>query len=377
MFDPAKAERLSIPQWEAVYRAEIYPGVVSYAAVHDTTRGRALGGCRMAKYQNEALAMTDVLRLSRGMTFKNAVADLPLGGGKSIIVCDPTVEGAEREKILEEFGKFIAFVNSDRDCYYTAEDMNTTVADMHVVKKFTNNIFGTDVDPSPYTAEGVFASIQYAVDYFAMDLFHGARTLEGKTVLVQGLGKVGHTLIDMLHSAGAKLYLNDINEKSIEEALKKYPDSVVVPTEKLLSAEVDVFAPCAKGEVVTKKNVSRLNCKILCGAANNILQNSSIGYALQKRGIVYCPDYVANMGGVCSIQYLEVEKLSRETCIENIQKTVRKMLGLTFRTGFRNNLPFNIAVDHAVKKIIWGGEKINEEFQNDTLFPHTSAAEPH
>jgi len=377
MFEPAKAKRLSIPQWEAVYRAEIYPGVISFAAIHDTTRGRALGGCRMAKYDSESLAMTDVLRLSRGMTFKNAVADLPLGGGKSIIVCDPLVDGEKRDTILAEFGKFIAWVNSEKDRYYTAEDMNTTVADMHVVKKYTQNIFGTTVDPSPYTAEGVFQSAKYTVDYFAMDLFHGERTLEGKKVLVQGLGKVGHTLIDMFHSAGAKLYINDINEKSIQEALRKYPEAVVVSAEDLLTTEVDVFAPCAKGEVVDKGNVNQLNCKILCGAANNILQNSTMGYELQKRGIVYCPDYVANMGGVCSIQYLEVEQLSIETCIENIGKTVRKMLGLTFRTGFRNNLPFNIAVDHAVKKIIWGGEKINEEFQNDTLFPHTSAAEPH
>ena len=120
MFEPAKAKRLSIPQWEAVYRAEIYPGVISFAAIHDTTRGRALGGCRMAKYDSESLAMTDVLRLSRGMTFKNAVADLPLGGGKSIIVCDPLVDGEKRDTILAEFGKFIAWVNSEKDRYYTA-----------------------------------------------------------------------------------------------------------------------------------------------------------------------------------------------------------------------------------------------------------------
>ncbi|PIE02959.1 MAG: hypothetical protein CSA81_04420 [Acidobacteria bacterium] len=377
MFDPAKAKRLSIPQWEAVYRSEIVPGVVSFVAIHDTTRGRALGGCRMAKYESEALAMTDVLRLSRGMTFKNAVADLPLGGGKSIIVCDPSVEGVERARILEEFGKFIAWVNSKQDRYYTAEDMNTTVPDMHIVKKHTKNIFGIDVDPSPYTAEGVFQSIKYAVDYFAIDFFHAERTLKGRTVLVQGLGKVGQTLIDKLYKAGAKLYINDINEASIKKALEKYPEAVVVPAEEVISAKVDIFAPCAKGEVVTKHNVKDLNCKILCGAANNVLQNSKIGVELQRRGIVYCPDYVANMGGVCSIQYIEVEKLSDDKCIDNIGKTVRKMLGLTFRTAFRNNMPFNLAVDHAVKKMIWGGDKVHKNFNNETYFPHTAAAEPH
>jgi leucine dehydrogenase len=254
--------------------------------------------------------------------------------------------------------------------------MNTTVEDMHVVARHTKNIFGTTVDPSPYTAEGVFESIKFTIDYFANDLFHGHRTLQGKSVLVQGLGKVGHTLIDMLAGEGAKLYLNDINQDAINDALKRYPDAVVVPTEELTKVEVDIFAPSAKGEVVTKQNVDDWKCKILCGAANNILQNSRIGYQLQERGVVYCPDYVANMGGVCSIQYLEIENLGNDICIQNIRKTVRKMLGLTFRTAFRHNLPFNVAVDHAIKKIIWGDSLKSMQKNNHLIFPSTSAAEP-
>ena len=369
MFDPVNVSRLSIPRWEVVYRVELMPGVVSLIAIHDITRGWALGGCRMARYSNEALALTDVLRLSRGMTFKNAIADLPLGGGKSIIICDPKVSGDEREKVLGEFGKFVAWVNSEEDRYYTAEDMNTTVADMHIVKKHTKNIFGTTVDPSPYTAWGVFSGIRFSVDYFAADLFDGKAGLEGKRVLVQGLGKVGKGLLDYLAEQGAELYVCDIHESKIEEALAVHPGARVVNADEIDHLEADVFAPCARGEVVDKKNVDSLKFKIICGAANNQLQTSKIGHRLQARGVVYCPDYVANMGGVCSIQYLEIEKLGREITLQNIENTVRKMLGLTFRAAFRNNLAFGEAVDHVVKKIVWGARIQNKDFREQASIP--------
>ena len=376
MFDESKVTRMSIPQWEAVYRAEIAPGVVSIIAVHDTSRGWALGGCRMTQYNNESEALTDVLRLSRGMTFKNAVAELPLGGGKSVIICDPKVEGRERETILQEFGKFVAWVNREGDRYYTAEDMNTTVPDMHIVHEHTKNIFGITVDPSPWTAWGVFASIEFAVNYFAMDLFDGKRSLEGKKVLVQGLGKVGTSLLGYLHGAGAELFISDIRPENVERVLTNYPEATIIDPNNWESAEVDVFVPCARGEVVNRGNLDMIRYKIICGAANNQLQNSSIGKALQARGVVYCPDYIANMGGVCSIQYLEIEKLSEEQTRAKITRTIRKMLGLTFRTAFRNNLSFNKAVDFAVKKIIWGHEETNLSFSNRELFPLTFSTEP-
>lgn len=376
MFDAAKVSKLSIPQWEAVYRAEVYPGVVSIIAVHDTTRGYALGGCRLAEYPNESVAMTDALRLSRGMTLKNAVSDLPLGGGKSVIVCDPKISGEERTKVLEEFGKFVAFVNREKDQYYTAEDMNTTVADMHVVKKFTRNIFGTTVDPSPYTAWGTYAAIKFSVDYFANDLFDGNRDLAGRSVLVQGIGKVGMILLDYLEKAGCTLMVSDIRPESVEWAKEHFPNCTVVAPDKVHETEADVFAPCAKGEVVTKDNANKLPFKIICGAANNQLQNLSAGRDLHSRGVVYCPDYVANMGGVCSIQYLEIEELSHDVALHKIEKTVRKMLGLTFRAGFQNNLSFCDAVDHVVKKILWGEKTESQSFSNRRLFPMSLAAQP-
>lgn len=377
MFDANKVTRMSIPGWEAVYRAEIVPGVVSIIAIHDTTRGWALGGCRMSHYDNESEALTDVLRLSRGMTFKNAIADLPLGGGKSLIICNPKIQGQERRDILENFGRFVAWVNRESNRYCTAEDMNTTVADMNFVKKFTDNIFGTSVDPSPFTAWGVFSGIEYAVHYFAMDLFNGERDLAGKRVLVQGLGKVGRTLLEYLESHGARLYISDINEQAIEEATKKHPNLTVVAPEDIFNVEVDVFAPCARGEVITLKNISQAKFRIICGAANNQLQNVATGKKLQNHGIVYCPDYVANLGGVCSIQYYEIEGDDPAVTNQKIKATVRKMLGLTFQAGFRNHLSFNDSVDHVVKKIVWGKRMGEGEINNEELFPLTFHGEPH
>jgi len=375
MFKESKVTRLSIPGWKAVFRAEIRPGVLSFIAIHDTTRGSALGGCRMVKYVSESQALTDVLRLSRGMTFKNTIAGLPLGGGKAVIVCDPRVKGKTRQAVLKEFGKFVAWVNRSEDLYYTAEDMNTTVEDMRVLKKYTRNIFGTKVDPSPYTAIGVFSAMEYAVDYFAMDLFEGERHLKGKKVLVQGLGKVGSVLLELLHEAGAELVFSHTREKGIKDALKKYPNASVVDPGKYLEAEVDIFAPCARGEVVKSIDVENVRFKILCGAANNQLQNPVTGHLLHRRGIVYCPDYISNMGGVCSIQYLEVEKFSREKTIKKIKRTVRKMLGTTFRTAFRKKIPFNAAVDHVVDQVVWGNSIDGLNFPNRKIFPLTYTTE--
>ena len=369
MFKESKVTRLSVPGWQAVFRAEIRPGILSFIAVHDSTRGSALGGCRMVKYASEAQAMTDVLRLSRGMTYKNTVADLPLGGGKAVIVCDPGIKGKTRQAVLKEFGKFVAWVNRTEDLYYTAEDMNTTVEDMKAVKKYTRHIFGIKVDPSPYTAHGVFSAIEYAVDYFAMDLFEGERRLKGKKVLVQGLGKVGTVLLELLHKAGAELLICNTSKKAIQVALKKYPDAVVVDPAKYLDAKADIFAPCARGEVVKRTDVENLRFKILCGGANNQLQNPATGHLIHRQGIVYCPDYISNMGGVCSIQYLEVDKFSKDKTIKKIRRTVRKMLGTTFRTAFRKNIPFNTAVDHVVDQIVWGSSIDGLNFTNRKIFP--------
>jgi leucine dehydrogenase len=375
MFKESKTTRLSIPGWRAVFRSEIHPGVLSFIAVHDTNRGTSLGGCRITKYASESQALTDALRLSRGMTYKNAIANLPLGGGKAVILCDPKVKGKTRTTILREFGKFVAWVNHDQDIYYTAEDMNTTVEDMHVVKKYCDHTFGLSVDPSPYTADGTFTAIEFAVAFFAMDLFDGDQSLKNKRILVQGIGKVGVTLLEMLDNAGAQLLISDIKQAHIEQALKKHPGARVVAPDEYLDHKVDVFVPCARGEVVKIADIDRVKFKMLCGAANNQLQNAATGHLLHERGIVYCPDYVSNMGGVCSIQYLERDKLNKKQTLRKIRTTVRKMLGTTFRTAFKKRIPFNTAVDHVVEQMVWGSSLEGMEYSNRKIFPLTFISE--
>ena len=374
MYNEQKISRLSVPGWEAVFRTELEPGVVAIIAIHDISLGRALGGCRMAWYPNESEALTDVLRLSRGMTFKNAIADLPLGGGKSVIICDPKISGSDRDRVLEAFGKFLAWVNKDNDRYYTAEDMNSTLEDMRVMARQTHNIFGIEVDPSPLTAWGVYSAIAASVNYFADDLFEGNGALAGKSVLVQGLGKVGLDLVGLLADSGAELYITDINPAAERRALEKYPNAVRVPGDQLLEQQVDIFAPCARGEVVTRNNLDQLRFKILCGAANNQLQDPATGVALHQRGIVYCPDYVANMGGVCAIQYLEVEKLSLEEGRQRISDTVDKMLELTFRTGQSEGLAYSQAVDHVVVELVWGKRGTSSSGRSKTPSPVTAGS---
>ena len=354
MFDERNVSSLSIPYWEAVYRTELMPGVISIVAIHDITLGPALGGCRMALYRNEAEALTDVLRLSRGMTFKNAVADLPLGGGKSLLICDPTVAGQEREQILIEYGKFLTWVNRQSVRYYGAEDMNTTVADMHVVKHHTRHITGIDVDPSPYTAWGVYEAMAHCVRTFAGDLFDGNGELAGKKVLIQGLGKVGTTLLEYLTRAGAQVYVSDVNQNALARARSINPSLIEVPVDGILNVAVDIFAPCAGGEVVTTANLDQLQFKVICGAANNQLQREELGAALQSKGIVYCPDYIANMGGVCAIQFLEIEKMSDEAAKTRIGETVRRRLDQTIAISREQGIPYNVAVDRGIKQAVWG-----------------------
>ncbi len=369
MFDERNVSVLSIPQWEAVYRAELAPGVIALIAIHDMTRGPGLGGCRLATYPNEAEALTDALRLSRGMTFKNAVADLPLGGGKSVLLCDPKLAGEERTRILAEYGKFLAWVNRDQTCYYGAEDMNTTVADMHVVQQHTCHITGIEVDPSPSTAWGVFQAMAHCVETFAGQFFAGDGTLAGKRVLIQGLGKVGMTLLQYLVAAKAQIFVCDVNPQAIERARALAPNLTVIPVGQQLSIPLDVFAPCAGGEVITRENLNQVQFKILCGAANNQLQREELGALLQRKAVVYCPDYIANMGGVCAIQFLEIEKMSDEACREKIGNTVRRRLNQTFAQALMHQLPFNIAVDQVIKQSIWHHESERHHCDNRSLFP--------
>jgi len=276
-------------------------GLKAIIAVHNTILGPSLGGCRMYPYASEAEAMTDVLRLSKGMTYKAAVAGLNLGGGKSVIIGDP--KKIANEGLFRTFGRF---VNSLNGKYITAEDVGTNVRFMEWVSYETKHVtgipicFGGSGDPSPFTAHGTFCGIKSAIKKLK-----NSDSLDGVKVAVEGIGNVGYHLCKELHENGAKLYVSDIDQAAINRAVEEF-NAIAVKCEELYSLDVDVYAPCALGATVNDKTLPQLKCAIIAGAANNQLKDETKHAAeLQKRGILYAPDYVINAGGLINV-YTEI-----------------------------------------------------------------------
>ncbi|MEC9282871.1 MAG: Glu/Leu/Phe/Val dehydrogenase [Bdellovibrionota bacterium] len=298
---------------QIVYCYDKDAGLKAIIAIHNTALGPALGGTRMWNYATEEDALVDVLRLSRGMTYKAAAAGLNLGGGKAVIIGDPKKD--KSEALFRAFGQFI---NSLNGRYITAEDVGTTVKDMGHVFAETSWVTGISPalggsgDPSPLTARGVL----HAVKASAFEKF-GSADLNGKKVAVQGLGKVGYYLAEYLHKNGAELIVADIDEDMVKKAEEKLK-AKVVSTDEILSVDCDILAPCAMGAIINDDTISKLNCKVIAGAANNMLKEYAHGDQLHEMGILYAPDYVANAGGLMNV-FVELEGYSRERALERTQ----------------------------------------------------------
>ena len=276
-------------------------GLKAILAVHSTIRGPALGGCRMWPYASDAQALTDVLRLSRGMTFKSALARLPLGGGKSVIIGDP-----HRDKtpmLMEAMGRAVESLGGR---YIAAEDSGTSVPDLQCMAKVTRHVGGVaevtgwdgrmrNGDPSPATAYGCFVGIQSAVRHRL-----GRDSLEGVSVAIQGVGNVGRQLAELLDRAGATLYVSDLQSDQVRYVVERN-GAIPVSGDRLLDLEVDVFAPCAMGGVLNDATIPRLRASIVAGSANNQLAEARHGDALAERGILYAPDYAINAGGIIDV----------------------------------------------------------------------------
>lgn len=270
-------------------------GLKAIIAVHNTNRGPALGGCRMWDYAGEDEALTDVLRLSKGMTYKNALANLPYGGGKSVIIGD--AKTAKTPAMMRAMGRMVDRLNGT---YTIAEDVGTNPDDMTEIRRgtpYVKGVKGEGGDPSPATAFGVFAGIKASVKYKL-----GKEDLDGLRVAVQGLGHVGYDLANQLCLAGAELIVTDINEAAMAHAVKEL-GAVAVPLDEIYDADVDVYAPCALGATLTEKTIPRLKASIVAGSANNQLATAADGDHLAQRGILYAPDYVINAGGVIHIYH--------------------------------------------------------------------------
>lgn len=264
-----------------------YHGII---AIHSTALGPAVGGTRFWNYATEAEALTDALRLSHGMTYKNALAGLPLGGGKSIIIGNN--KASNREALLRAHGRFVDTLNGR---YITAEDVGTSPADMEIVRAETQHVaglLGGSGDPSPFTARGVFRAIQASSKFL-----WNTDDLSGRTVALQGCGHVGYNLAKLLHGAGAKLIVSDVDEKNLARVTEEFAARTVQPDE-IFGVQADVFAPCALGGVINDRTIPELKVQIVAGAANNQLLEERHGAMLRERKILYAPDYVANAGGV-------------------------------------------------------------------------------
>lgn len=283
---------------QIVYCQDTRVGLKAIVALHSTALGPATGGCRMWNYSNENEALIDVLRLSKGMTYKAAISGLKWGGGKAVIIGDSKT--AKTPAMLERFGEFVDRLGGH---YITAKDVGIGSDDLRIVKHKTQHVLGIDGepgssgDPSPATAFGVYHGMRATAQHAL-----GAGSLKGLKIALQGLGSVSYYLLEHLIADGAQIVGCDIDAASTERAVKKYGIETVRP-EAIYDVSCDIFAPCALGATINPETLARLQTKIVAGAANNQLATDADGYALQKRGIAYAPDYAINAGGLINIYY--------------------------------------------------------------------------
>ncbi|CAL2087257.1 Glu/Leu/Phe/Val dehydrogenase [Tenacibaculum sp. 190524A02b] len=317
-------------------------GLKAIIGIHNTTLGPALGGTRMWQYKSEWEALNDVLRLSRGMTFKSAITGLNLGGGKAVIIGDAKTQ--KNDKLMRRFGEF---VNSLSGKYITAEDVGMETRDMDIIREVTPHVTGVSEsiggsgNPSPVTAYGVYMGMKAAAKYK-----FGSDNLAGKKVLVQGVGHVGETLVKHITEEDGQVILNDINEARLEELSKKYNANVVLGND-IFDLDIDIYAPCALGATLNDTTINKLKAKVVAGAANNQLANEvKHGKLLQEKGIAYAPDFLINAGGIINV-YAEVAGYGKEESIkrtENIYNTTLEIFSLAEKENITTHkAAFNIA----------------------------------
>ena len=322
-------------------------GLRAIVAIHSSTRGPAAGGCRLWQYNSTQDALADALRLSRGMSYKNAMAGLPLGGGKAVIMLD-----AHRPKtpaMLEAFGRFVESLHGQ---YITAEDVGASVADMEIVATQTRYVSGlprtavtSDGNPSPKTALGVYLGIKAAVKFRLKK-----DELRGLTIAVQGLGGVGYELCRLLAADGAKLRVADVREAVTQKAAAQF-GAVVSTPDKILFERADVVAPCALGAVFDANTIPRLQTSIIAGAANNQLATAQDGARLHSTGVLYAPDYVINAGGIISVGREYLGGATAESILAEIQRIPARLTEIFARSSATNR-PTSELADEMARQLL-------------------------
>lgn len=321
-------------------------GLRAIIAVHSTARGPAAGGCRMWNYADGNAMLTDALRLSQGMSFKNAMADLPLGGGKSVIWANPRED--KSEALFRAFGRA---VESLQGIYYTAEDVGIDTADMAIVRRETAYVAGLDEgaaasgDPSPVTAMGVYLGIREVARRL-----YGTDDLSGRTVAVQGVGSVGGHVCEHLAKDGAKLVISDIDQAALQD-ISARTGAVICPPDEIYDAEADIFSPCALGAVINEQTLGRLRVKGVAGAANNQLIVPEMGELLRRKGILYAPDYVINGGGIINVAAEISGNYSREWVDGKLARLI-ETLGQVLDEALATGQPANGVADRIARERI-------------------------
>ena len=309
-------------------------GLKALIAIHNTVLGPALGGTRFWKYNNESEALRDVLRLSRGMTYKSAISGLNLGGGKAVIIGDPLK--IKNEALMRRFGKFVDSLNGK---YITAEDVGVDTKDMEFIRMETKHVTGLPEwmggggNPSPVTAYGVYMGMKACAK-----IAFGSDSLANKKIGVQGIGHVGESVVQFLVKEGAKVFITDINSNRMKEVAKNYAVNGIEKSEDFFTNAMDIYAPCALGATLNTSTISQLNCAIVAGAANNQLENEDIhGEQLVNKGLIYAPDFVINAGGIINV-YSELHGYNREMALAQAEKIYHTVFEIVTKAK-EENLP--------------------------------------
>ena len=330
---------------EVVFCQNKDAGLKAIIAIHNSVLGPALGGLRMWPYATEQDALNDVLRLSRGMTYKAAVSGLNLGGGKAVIIGDPSKD--KSEALFRAFGRF---VNSLNGRYITAEDVGIDVNDMEYVYRETefvtgvHQVHGGSGDPSPFTAYGTLQGLMAA-----LQAKFGNEDVGNYSFAVQGVGHVGMEYVKLLRERGAKVFVTDINTALVQRAVDDY-GAEAVASDQIYDVDADVYSPCALGGTINENTLDRLKCQIICGAANNQLATNEIGDEVQRRGILYAPDYAVNAGGLMNVS-LEIDGYNRERAMRML-RTIHFNLARIFEISKRDNIPTYMAADRMAEERI-------------------------
>jgi leucine dehydrogenase len=330
---------------QVVFCSDDQSGLRAIIAIHSTALGPALGGTRFYPYETEEAALRDVLRLAKGMTYKSAAAGLDLGGGKAVIIGDP--QRIKSEELLRAYGRFIETLSGR---YITAEDVGTALEDMDTVRRESrwvtgcSHTYGGSGDPSPVTAFGVLQGIKAC----ALEVF-GDANLKGRTVALQGVGKVGHALCGYLTEEGADVTIGDINVDNLARAVSDYGVDTV-PLGDIHKQEVDIFAPCALGGGVNDDTISEFRCKVIAGAANNQLESPEHGDKLRDLGILYAPDFVINAGGIINVED-ELRGYDRERAMKRVEGIYKAMQLIFALAREREISTAQAAQDYAEERI--------------------------